>query len=254
MSNGINPVFLLGMQRSGTNFTLSIIKTLDRIVTFNEDYRPAFENFVLKDKAAIEAVMAENAGHICCFKAISNTVGFRQLRADYPNAAMIFTYRRPSSTIDSFAFEFSWSQSVVNQVLDSNFFRGDLIRLAGWRPILRVMSAINRYKGRFSAATDYGNKIALFWLLQHLFLIESQALTSNGSLLVSYEEITSDPQAFRTLIADRFLASQSSGSTLPFLNKTGRYFHEQVAPDLMAECDALYEELEELRLSSRQPS
>jgi hypothetical protein len=116
-----SPLFLLGMQRSGTNFALDVLSTIAGTKIFNEDNDAAFSRFLLRPSPVILELIGSNEGAVCLFKAISDSLRFYALKAAFPNAGFIYIFRRPKEVIDSFAQEFRGQLHMLNHVLSNDF-------------------------------------------------------------------------------------------------------------------------------------
>jgi Sulfotransferase family len=245
-----NPLFLLGMQRSGTNFALHVVSTIAGVKIFNEDNDAAFAQFFLRADPVISALVTSNDGSVCLFKAISDSLRFRALKTAFPNAGFIYIFRRPKEVIDSYAQEFSGHLHTLNHILSNDFFNNHLLDITGISHDLpRINQLLSEYRGRFSASGDYSDKIALYWIVFHLFLIDAEVLSDEDCFLVSYDEVCADPTAFRKHVCTRFGLRSDANIHPPKVRERQSLFTERVAVELMEKCEETYIEVERIRLS-----
>jgi hypothetical protein len=110
---------------------------------------------------------------VCLFKAILDSFRFYGLKTAFPNAGFIYIFRRPKEVIDSFAQEFSGQLHTVNHLLNNDFLNNHLFDITGVNYDLpRINQLLGEYQGRLSASGDHADKIALYWVVFHLFLID----------------------------------------------------------------------------------
>jgi hypothetical protein len=103
---------------------------------------------------------------------------------------------------------------------------------------------------RFSSVGDYADKIALLWLVIHQFLLESGSLQGDNLMLMSYEELTKFPLTFRNMVEKQYFCGRRMTKPAPPLANTRRlFFSERVSPDLLDWCNAIYVDLEKLRIA-----
>jgi hypothetical protein len=245
-----SPLFLLGMQRSGTNFALDVVSTIAGTKIFNEDNEAAFSRFLLRPDPVISEIVTSNEGAVCLFKAISDSLRFRGLKAAFPNAGFIYIFRRPKEVIDSFAQEFGGQLHTLNHILSNDFYNNHLFDITGINYDLpRINKLLGEYQGRLSASGDHSDKIALYWIVFHLFLIDAGVLSDKDCFLVSYDEARTDPATFRKNVCTRFGLKPDANLDAAKVRKRQSLFTERVAVELMKRCEETYIELERIRLS-----
>jgi hypothetical protein len=245
-----NPLFLLGMQRSGTNFALDVVSTIAGTKIFNEDSDAAFSGFKLRPEPVISELLTSNDGSVCLFKAISDSLRFYGLKTAFPNAGFIYIFRRPKEVIDSFAQEFSGQLSTLNHILSNDFFNNHLFDITGINYDLpRINQLLREYQGRLSASGDYSDKIALYWVVFHLFLLDAGVISDKDCFLVSYDEVQAAPARFRNNVCTRFGLKSDANLDLPKVRQRQSLFTERVAVELMKKCEETYVEVERIRLS-----
>jgi hypothetical protein len=238
------------MQRSGTNFAFDVISTIAGTKIFNEDNDAAFSRFLLRPDPVISELVTSNEGAVCLFKAILDSFRFYGLKTAFPNAGFIYIFRRPKEVIDSFAQEFSGQLHTINHVLNNDFLNNHLFDITGVNYDLpRINQLLGEYQGRLSASGDYSDKIALYWVVFHLFLIDAGVLSDKDCFLVSYDEACADPAAFRKNVCTRFGFKSNANVDPPRVRQRQSLFTERVSVELMKRCEETYVELERIRLS-----
>ncbi len=245
-----NPIFLLGLQRSGTNFAFANIATIPNVQSYNDDRAEVFDSYLLRDFGTIRKVICAAKPNIVAFKSISDTLRLPRLVQEFPEALFVVLYRKPLEIVNSWLYEFSRDVHIVNHIINFDFFSDRLKTATGieWELPL-VSSILDKYAGRFSSVSDYANKVALYWLLFHSFLIETKIINHPSVVTFSYEKITSDPYEFRKFVVEK-CGIGTDGITVPKLPRVYRrrlFFSERVARELIDECNVVYETLESKR-------
>jgi hypothetical protein len=240
-----NPIFVLGMQRSGTNYVFDVLKQFTGIVAYNEDNPKAFNNFLLAEPPTIQGLVDLHPDKVCLFKSISETIKILTLRRMFPNAGLVFTCRFPQQVVNSYAYEFSNHMHVVNHIINFDFFHDRLKTATGTEFALpRVTKILEHFVGRFSSIADGADKIALYWSLFHLSLLESGLLDVESLILVSYKDITANPERFRNFIQRKFFSDREFVGELPPVTSRKLFFSERISPDVLEICGSVYEELQ----------
>jgi hypothetical protein len=189
------PVFLLGLQRSGTNVLFATLATArEHAVCYNEDHPAAFETFMLRDAARIRDLIRQVPDKRSVFKSISDTVRWETLRAEHPDSKLILIVRQPFDLALSHLVEFPRGEQDLNALLEREFHSPQTSFLRERPAMPSVAAMLSRYQGRFNVSGDYASKIVLFWALIHLVLEESGFFLAPGVMTVVYEMLVASPQ------------------------------------------------------------
>jgi len=245
------PIFILGLQRSGTNLTLGLLGGAEGVAAFNEDDPRAFSDFRLRDTETIEAVIRSQLPATCLFKAITDTLQWWRLSEAFDGARFVFMFRNPFDVVLSWLVEFPSGMPVVNHVLDYDFFRrnGEFFAHAPNTPT--VDAHVRKYYGRFHGDGDYADKVALFWLLFHSVLVDSMFFERRDVLVIDYDSLISSPDRHMSRMESfcRVMIPPASRS-IP-ASTGGHYFSARMDVDLANDCRRLYERVQEISGQSR---
>lgn len=240
------PLFILGQQRSGTNMMLRILAQAPGVRAFNEDDPRAFEDFRLRDVETIRTLIRESVPDTCLFKAITDTLQWNHLSAAFRESRFVFMFRNPFDLVLSWLVEFPSGLSVVNHVLDYDFSgrNGDYFAVVPDTPM--VDACLRKYHGRFDSATDYANKVALFWALFHGLLIDAGFFERSDVLVIDYDTFIGGPEP------DLRRVESFCGVTLPAASNTvpaatgGHYFTANIDVSLANDCWRIYQRVLEI--------
>lgn len=224
------PVFVLGLQRSGTNMIMDVLHLRADTEVYSESRDSvAFNNYLLRELEIVDRLIEDSRSPYVCFKPIADSHRVHELMARYSEAHFIWIYR---------AF-----QDVANSRLRAFPHATRAIRLAcrgetggGWfdeglspetRRILREFDV--------ERLSDF-DLACLTWWARNRICIE-RALWQYGKVaIVRYEKLAADPATgFSSLF--EFLAMPASAHALRFIRATSIGRHE--APPLDAEVETL---------------
>lgn len=243
------PHFLFGAARSGTNAITWALESSDHISVKNEDSADSFDQFLLKDKSAIEAVLKASAPKPAFFKCFHDTPRARYLLGEYLNSRAIYAVRQPSDCIGSFVNEFGqagadiWMKRFVSAARDR---RGRLLYVCRDDPAAADV-AVDKAKFILDVLSEFGaspdNIAACYYLWAHSFADHIRLTEDRRFLVLDYDSMTADPQAALNRVCQHFSIAQINIDPERWFS--GRQFGKNidVAPQLLALCEAGYKKI-----------
>jgi Sulfotransferase family len=186
------PVYLVGLQRSGTNMIARGLEEAPEFEVRNENDRGAFERFQLRPNDVIRQIVAESGQRYVLFKPLCDSHRTPQLldelRTPSPGRA-IWAYRDVDGRVRSALAKFgSNNLDVLSRIAAGN---GEgMWQAAG-------LSEQNRaLLGRFDYATmSPESAAALFWYVRNSLYFELGLDQRADVLLVSYDAMVADPRS-----------------------------------------------------------
>lgn len=245
------PLFLFGAARSGTNAITWALQESDQIVVKNEDSADCFDQFTLKDKFVIDAILKESAPKPVFFKSFHDTPRARQLLEHYPNSRAIYSIRQPRDCIGSFVNEFGktgtdlWIQRFS---LAAEERRGLLLHICRDDPAAAEI-AVDRAKFVLDELerSDFSipNVAACYYLWAHSFTDHIGLIDDSRFLVVDYDAMVANPQVVLDQVCRHFSIKMICTDASRW--SAGRAFGEtiDVAPRLLEQCQMAYEEIAE---------
>jgi hypothetical protein len=200
--NGVSPgtaipVFLVGVQRSGTNMLVRGLETNPAVAVHNENDRRAFQQFRLRGERVIGELVNESHHQYVLFKPLCDS-GRIAAVVDrlpvVPSARVIWAWR----DVDARA------RSAVSKFADANLVA--LRRIAAgegdhlWQALgLSVASRELLTEFDYDQMSPY-EAACLFWCVRNRMLLELGLPNRSDVLVSSYEALVADPeQATRAL-------------------------------------------------------
>ncbi|MDX6547286.1 MAG: hypothetical protein QOG33_836 [Gaiellales bacterium] len=186
------PVFLVGLQRSGTNMIARGLEEAPEFEVHNENDRGAFERFQLRSNDVIRQIVAESGQRYVLFKPLCDSHRTPQLldelRTPSPGRA-IWAYRDVDGRVRSALAKFgSNNLEVLTRIAAGN---GEgMWQAAG-------LSEQNRaLLGQFDYATmSPESAAALFWYVRNSLYFELGLDQRADVLLVSYDAMVGHPRS-----------------------------------------------------------
>jgi hypothetical protein len=191
------PVFLVGVQRSGTNMLVRGLETNPAVAVHNENDRLAFQQFRLRGERVIGELVNESHHQYVLFKPLCDS-GRIAAVVDrlpvVPSARVIWAWR----DVDARA------RSAVSKFADANLVA--LRRIAAgegdhlWQALgLSVASRELLTEFDYDQMSPY-EAACLFWCVRNRMLLELGLPNRSDVLVSSYEALVADPeQATRAL-------------------------------------------------------
>jgi len=205
------PVFVLGIQRSGTTMLMFAFHLHPEIAVYDESHESnAFLDFRLRSMETTEQLIKASPFSVACFKPLADSHLTMQLLERFPSARVIWALRDYHDVANSFLRKFPHATRAIRLVCDGQkgggWFQEGISEETG--QILRNLSARN-----FS---EYDFACLVWWARNRLFF-EQNLDKENRVLLLRYETLVTAPEKSLLKVTD-FIG-------LPFSTQMTRYIH-----------------------------
>jgi hypothetical protein len=205
-------VFVVGLQRSGTNLVMRLLDQFPETEVHNENSRAAFARFQLKEDDVVREVVARSPHRLVVFKPLMDSHRVEELIhlvGEQRSAKAIWMYRDPDSRARSAVAKFgSNNLEAVTAIAQER------------SPLPWQAEGLSEESLRIAASFDSSTMspeagAMLMWYIRNAIFFEQHLDQRDDVLLLSYETLTQQPTAVR-------------GAVLRFLDLPDR-------PDLFAE-------------------
>ena len=184
------PVFLVGVQRSGTNMIVRGLESAPEFEVHNENDRRAFERFRLRPLPVVRDIVEESRHRYVLFKPICDSHRTDELLDELgtPTAGRaIWAYRSVEGRVRSTLAKFG----DVNLTVMSNIAAGKGER---WWQAQRISGETLKFLRSFDYSTmSPATGAALFWYVRNSLFFELGLDRREDVALVSYEAMLADP-------------------------------------------------------------
>lgn len=185
------PVYLVGLQRSGTNMLVHGLEIAPEFEVHNENDRQAFDRFRLRSDAAVAAIVVRSRHRCVLFKPLCDSHRVTQLLDDLPvptPGRAIWAYRDVDARVRSAVAKFGDANlQALRQIAAGT---GDAMWQAqGLSPATRDLLRSFDY-GQMTAETA----AALFWYARNSLFFELGLPDRPDVLLSSYDALVADPE------------------------------------------------------------
>lgn len=196
------PVFIVGMQRSGTNYLYWNLEKDNNVEGYNEDNPAAFERFVLKSLENTKQLIDSSKSKVILFKSITNVLRADALLSVDPDAKILWIMRDVSEVVRS--HEKTFGEDGIKTVVKAL----DGIRLkqnaffADWKgkypqscvSNIEVQNLVSSCADRYLSmcTTDY-DRAAIYWFLLNYMYFIFGFEQSTQVKVVQYDRLVSDP-------------------------------------------------------------
>ena len=195
------PLFLVGVQRSGTNLLAHGLDELPEFKVYNEGNTRAFENFRIRALPAVEKLVARSSARFVLFKPLCDSHRTPELLEYFgTRARAIWAYRNVDGRVRSAVAKFGDSNLRVLRAF-----------AAGEKPWNSwQVTGLSEESTAFIRSFDYGgmtaeSAAALFWYVRNALYFEMGLHQRPDTVLVNYDEYLADPERVAIALC-RFLA------------------------------------------------
>ena len=241
------PVWLVGVQRSGTNMVVQGLTASPQFEVHNENDRRAFEHFRLRPDPVIRDIVLASRHRFVLFKPLCDSHRVDELLGlDTPvPGRAIWAYRSVDDRVRSAVAKFGDANlQVLAQIADG---RGDS-RWQAQRLSAANLELINSFDySRMTAASA----AALFWVVRNSLYFDLGLDRRSDVLLSSYDALVADPATAMHQLC-RFLGVEWTPRLAAHVApRQPRLPALDLDPRIRAACDELTQRLEHARLAAQ---
>lgn len=191
------PIFVLGMQRSGTSMLTRVFHRHSQTLVVDEHKNnEAFEDYCLRDFGVIQNLISDCRFPYICFKPICDSHRITQLHEEFSDAHLIWLYRDFKDVANSYIRKFD-SPTRAIQLVCSDRPGGGWFEEGLTPEILQVLKSVYR-----PTLTDF-DLSCLVWWARNRIIIESGLVGLPNVTILRYETLVSDPTQILSWLFDR---------------------------------------------------
>ena len=237
------PLFLVGVQRSGTNLLAHGLDELPEFHVYNEGNTKAFENYRIRALPTIEALVGKSGARFVLFKPLCDSHRTTEM-LDYfgPRARAIWAYRSVDGRV----------RSAVAKFGDSNLrvLRAFAAREAQQPWNTWQIAGLSAENADFVRSFDLDtltaeSGAALFWYVRNALYFEFGLHQRTDTILVNYDEFLAEPERV-AIGACRFLDVPYRNAMIASIDprRLSKRPPLPVDPRIRERCSALKERLD----------
>ena len=185
------PVWLVGVQRSGTNMVVRGLEESPEVEVHNENDRAAFEHFRLRSDAVARRIVLSSRHRYVLFKPLCDSHRVDELLAlDTPTPGRaIWAYRGVDGRVRSALAKFGDTNlRVLTEIAAGR--GGDL-----WQAQRLSSDSMQLIRSFDWGSTSPASAAALFWYVRNSLFFDLGLDRRDDVLLSSYDALVGDPQA-----------------------------------------------------------
>ncbi|MGH7776435.1 MAG: sulfotransferase [Candidatus Dormibacterales bacterium] len=189
---GATPVFMAGLQRSGTNMLARALLTRPEFEVRNENDRGAFERFRLRDDEAIRALVGHSRQRYVLFKALIDSHRLDHLLDGLGTAAAplgLWVVRSVDGRTRSALSKFGDNNLRALRAIAEG--RGESL----WQASRLSQGSLDLIRSQDYGRLDAASAAALFWYVRNSLFFELGLDARADVLLVSYDRLLASPGA-----------------------------------------------------------
>jgi Sulfotransferase domain len=183
------PVFLFGVQRSGTNMLAHGLDEIPEFQVYNEGNTKAFHDFQLRPLRTVESLIQQSQAKLVLFKPLCDSHRAPELLDRFgPKARAIWAYREVDGRVRSAVAKFSDSNLRVLRAYAAGEARN------AWQ-----VQRLSPENADFIRSFDFSrlsaeSAAALFWYIRNSLYFEMSLDQRSDTILVSYDLLLAEPE------------------------------------------------------------
>ena len=239
------PVFLVGVQRSGTNMIVHGLQRCPEFEVYNENHRRAFTSFRLRSDETITEIVASSRHAFVLFKPLIDSHAVDHLLDDLPFATRgraLWAYRNVDDRVRSSIAKFG--DSNLRALADIASGTG----MDRWEAEGLTDESLELIRSFDYLRMSPASASALFWYLRNSFFFSLRLDRRTDVLPVSYDAFVRDPESEMQVVC-RFLDYPWRPTIVAHVKKRERSPRPPlpVEPRIRELCDELLDRLDTAR-------
>ncbi len=192
------PVFIFGMQRSGTRIPLAVADRSRNIMAYGEGAEGYYRNVMLGDFPTVERSLADSPFSMVMLKPICDSHRADEILDRFPESRGLWIFRDYRDTVASAAAKWPSAPDGIKKLADED------VQSAGWWAGGLEAADFELVRRHFSTAMTPVEAHALLWYLRNAFYFRLRLNERADVLLIRYEDLVKEPklrfaQVFRFL-------------------------------------------------------
>ncbi|MDO8954859.1 MAG: sulfotransferase [Gammaproteobacteria bacterium] len=228
------PVFVLGIQRSGTTMLMFAFHLHPEIAVYDESRASkAFFDFQLRSMETTEKLVHANPFPVACFKPLADSHLTIQLLRRFPSARCIWALREYSDVANSFLRKFPHATRAIRLVCSGQ-------EGGGW-----FQEGVSEATGRilrnlpWQNFSDYDFACLIWWARNRIFF-EQKLEREKRVLLLHYEKLVTAPEESLRAVTN-FIGIPFSTQMIRYIHarSISKYSPPQINPSVQELCDEI---------------
>jgi hypothetical protein len=230
------PAFVVGCGRSGTSMLLHHLGRSRAVDPFNENDAAAFEKFRLRPLDEIEKLVQRSYAQVALFKPVLCTPHSCEYLNRFPDARLIFVYRRYGDVVNSSVKKFGPADRVAH--IDS-WVADDFSEFAPIAPPPETRAVVREL---WKPSLSPESAAALYWLFYNRLYFDLGLDQEPRAKLIGYESMVASPEAHIKDACD-FLGLKFEPVMIDgiFATSVGRDNPPPMDEEIASACEALWQ-------------
>ncbi len=233
-------VFVVGMQRSGTNMLMEAFERSRETAVFHDFDGRAFDQYLLRETATIRRLTTTCGAPFVVYKALFETADLADLLADHAPARAVWIVRRPDDVVNSVVRSFGDLAPQVAKIVAGE----DDGQRHGRNLGADTVATLRRC---WHPHVDGHNAAALLWYSRNIGFFDRGFDHNEAVRVVRYEAVASDPTTTLHRLCDWLgMAWRPRMAGHVHARSVGRHPAPPLEPAVRDLCETLWERFERL--------
>jgi len=183
------PIFVFGMQRSGTTMFMDIMENRPDMEVFQEWEKSVFDRDCrISDLSLVDKAVSESKAKYACFKPICDSHIADDFISRFPDGKVIWVYRSYLDNANSAIRRFPTSDRALRLICEGETGGGWLQEGVSDEVLAKLKAVYNKDLSKFEIS-------CLNWWVRNIVLTESDWIKHGNAFLVKYDNLVKDPTA-----------------------------------------------------------
>lgn len=202
---GSRPIFVSGVQRSGTNMLMECFERCRNVVVHHDISRRAYTAYRLKDNETIGDIIIRSRVPNVVFKPLLDVGRLPMLLEQFENSALVWLYRDYSDVVASMLRTFPSSREELDDIMAG--------RCQSWRSECFTEPVLSSIRPLYRPDLERVDVLALTWLARNIFFFESGMSDYRNTVVIGYNRFAEEGGARFGSLAERLGVSCKPNAT-----------------------------------------
>jgi hypothetical protein len=230
-----HPIFICGMQRSGTNMLADCFDNCRNIEVQHDISRRAYSNYRLKSDHEVDKLIQRSPATHIVFKPLLDIARVPNLLDRLPNSFTVWIYRNYKDVILSMARSFGSSREELDEIMAG--------KCTSWRRELFVGDVMASISPLYKRDLSQEEALALSWLARNEFMFARHMDMHSRVALVNYDAFVRSPREQFNYMAHTFRFECNENATKHVRTPRNKSAPVNISREIEGACEEMMEKL-----------
>lgn len=223
-------VFVSGVHRSGTNMIMKFLNKSLLCEVFMESDKRAFDNYMMRDKETISALIRDSGCRVVIVKALHEAHLLGELLNDFGPAKAIWMYRDYNDVVNSITTRWPQNRNSYDKIVEA-------LDNSDWRCGGIAEATLARIRQNYDPDDNNATANAWFWYWRNMIFFDLNFHENRNVILVKYDDFVKNSDRIGNLICNFLgITLTSSMTRVPNTNSIKKSPQQSISPACLEAC------------------